>query len=202
MGAITRFDIADLKQRFNLSTFFETGTLHGDAVQYALDAGFERIISVEIDAELAAKARDRFADKPQVQIITGESVKVLQLYTDLDNTLFWLDAHFPGADCGKTTYKECLQLDYEVKLPLEAELNLIRKFKNVAIICDDLWIYKEGTYGAGQIDEHCARHGHNITRKEIIGDKTIQFAYDLYSDCSIREFQPDQGYLVILPNEK
>ena len=47
--------------------------------------------------------------------------------------LFWLDAHFPGADFGLATYKD--EHGREPALPLERELALIAKLAGRAATC-------------------------------------------------------------------
>lgn len=89
-------------QRFSTnSTFVETGTFKGDGVQAAIDAGFFRILSVELNQELYAAAVERFKDaKVHVVITQGSSPNVLP--TILANVLkpatFWLDAHSNDSD--------------------------------------------------------------------------------------------------------
>ena len=55
MGAISRFNISQLKEKFNFSYFVETGTMNGDGVDYALQSGFDKIISIEIEDTLVKK---------------------------------------------------------------------------------------------------------------------------------------------------
>ena len=59
MGSIRTFDIAQIKDKANIKTFIETGTLWGNGVDYALESGFDKIISIEINSQLAEKAKDK-----------------------------------------------------------------------------------------------------------------------------------------------
>jgi len=204
MGAISTFDLQEIIDRFNTTVFIETGTLYGDGITYALKYNFDIIISIEIDKNLAEQAQNRFRSNSNVHIIHGDSKVVLQniLPTINGNILFWLDAHFPGADSGQTTYESCLSLPYNDRLPLEAELNIIKqsRLNKDVMICDDLWIYKDGTYGAGNIDDHAKRHNQNVTKLQISEGKDISFVSTLYGDThTFKEVYNHQGYLIILP---
>lgn len=208
MGSINRFDLGEVIKKFDIKYFVETGTLYGDGVDYALKYSFDRIFSIEIEDILFNKAVEKYRNVPSVNIIKGDSSKILSnIVEQLDgNTIFWLDAHFPGADSNIRTYKECLNYKYNTRLPLESELKIIsnrrKVFKDV-LICDDLWIYKEGIFGAGTVDDHSKRHNHNITRKEIVEENNINFVYDEFSSThTFKEVYDDQGYLVILPKHE
>jgi len=208
MGAINRFNLDELIEKFNLEYFFETGTLRGEGIEYALKSNFKKIFSIEIVEETYNIAANKFKDNKKVKIIYGDSSKIIvDLVKQLPgNTLFWLDAHFPGADIGLNTYRKCLEIDYDTRLPLEKELKAIstrtNEFKDV-IIADDLWLFKEGTYGAGNVDEHCKAHGHNVTKLELAEGKSLDFTKELFSNThDLKEFLPDQGYLVIMPKNK
>jgi hypothetical protein len=207
MGAINRFNLNELIEKYNLEYFFETGTLRGEGVEYALKSNFKKIFSVEIVVKTYNEAVEKFKDNKKVKIIHGDSSKIMDsIVSQLPgNTLFWLDAHFPGADIGITTYRSCLDIDYNTRLPLEVELKAIatrvNKFKDV-IIADDLWLFKDGTYGAGTVDEHCSAHGHNVTKLELAEGKDLNFANKLFNKThNLKEFLPDQGYLVIMPKK-
>jgi hypothetical protein len=113
--------------------FVETGTLYGDGVQKALDAGFKKVISIDIDPAIVAAAKIQFKDRPEVSIILGDSKKVIDavLSTINEQCTFWLDAHWDmGPVCG------------EVICPLYAELEAIKghPIKNHFILIDDMRI--------------------------------------------------------------
>lgn len=76
--------------------FIETGCLHGEGIAAALAAGFEKIVSIEIDRVNVLYAQNRFQRKPVV-IICGDTVEVLPgVLSGLTETAtFWLDAHPP-----------------------------------------------------------------------------------------------------------
>lgn len=89
--------IRQYSERFSTRVLIETGTFLGDSI-YALRRSFDRIISIELDAVLAARARRRFARESHVSVLLGDSAHVLPtVLAELNQpTLFWLDAHWSG----------------------------------------------------------------------------------------------------------
>lgn len=83
--------------------FFETGLWHGDAVQRALDCGFEEIYSIELNSEFYEKGKERFADYPQVNLYYGDSANELtNIICKIDKQIvFWLDAHYSSEGFGR-----------------------------------------------------------------------------------------------------
>lgn len=80
-------------------TFIETGTYQGETVKLALDFGFKRIHTIEINEELYHMNVEQFKNNPEVKIWFGDSVDcVPEIVAELDNThaTFWLDAHASG----------------------------------------------------------------------------------------------------------
>ena len=96
-------------------TLVETGTLHGDAVAMALNAGFGKVWTVEYDAGLAAAAKSKFHGKP-VTCLAGDSGAAMNnIVPQLTGPVtFWLDAHPPGE-----------MLLFQENLPLVRELSAI-----------------------------------------------------------------------------
>lgn len=80
---------------FGTRTLIETGTFRGDML-YAMKSHFDRLISIELSPELANKARARFKKDPQIEIVNGDSGKMLKsiLQGVSQPTLFWLDGHY------------------------------------------------------------------------------------------------------------
>jgi len=88
--------------KYRARIFVETGTFFGDMLA-ALRDDFDRLITIELDSALAAKARQRFRDEPKIRIIEGDSaVRLPEVVAELDRTaLFWLDGHFSGGVTAK-----------------------------------------------------------------------------------------------------
>lgn len=76
--------------------FVETGSLHGDGIQQALDAGFKIVYSIELNPEYYRHCVERFRDDSRVHLILGDSRHVLDklLRTINEPITFWLDAHY------------------------------------------------------------------------------------------------------------
>lgn len=78
--------------------FVETGTYMGDTVKLALQHGFKKIHTIELNEELYLKAVDMFAGNPEVKVWFGDSVDIIpQIVEELnEQATFWLDAHASG----------------------------------------------------------------------------------------------------------
>jgi hypothetical protein len=112
--------------------FLETGSSTGDGIQAALDAGFKKIISIELSDKYFEISKNRFLDNPCVKIYHGDSYKILpDILKDIDeNVTFWLDGHH---SCGDTALG-----DYWA--PLIQELVSIKNhhIKRHTILIDDM----------------------------------------------------------------
>lgn len=141
-------------ETYDLQNFVETGTGYGDSVSYALENGFgvKSVYSIEINEQIASKARNRFIGYKNLSIVTNDSYNGLaQIVPKLiGNTVFFLDAHFPGADFGYAEYRS--ESNSDLNLPLQNELELIHSLKDVSkdlFLIDDLRIYEVGDYEMG-----------------------------------------------------
>lgn len=87
--------VRDYGDRYNIHTFIETGTWHGDMVQVMIDY-FDKIISIELDDALYLAAADKFSSYSHIDIIYGDSSKELPKILDsiTEPCLFWLDGHY------------------------------------------------------------------------------------------------------------
>lgn len=193
MGSIKRFDLTRIITEFNTKYFFETGTFWGDGVEYALKSPFRQILSVEIIPEIAEKARARFLDKKTVEIIEGSSEDALtQRVSEIDgNCIFWLDAHFPGADAGLKGYDE--NMNDSIRLPLIKEIGIIQrlrtKYSDVLII-DDLRIYEDGPFANGNVPSDALP----------ASDRNIDFIFKTYGKTHvILRCYLDEGYILLFP---
>lgn len=117
--------------------FIETGSLYGDGIQIALESGFKKIISIEIDKSLYEHCVNRFQNNPEVEVVLGDSAFVLEkLLNDFRDTSFtyWLDGHYSGGITG-----------FGIKeFPIMEELKAIlqRNVENEVIYIDDLRILR------------------------------------------------------------
>lgn len=194
MGAIYKHDIISYLEKYKLVNYIETGTGMGECLSHALNFNFNKFYSVEIHPEIFRQAKLKFQNKVNCEILFGNSYEVLPevLKNNPANTLFFLDAHFPGADFGYTSYDS--EKDYDTRLPLEKELKTIVEHKNITndvFIIDDLRIYEDGPFEGG-----------NWTERYRLGGTNIDFITDLFSDTHdiIKTYQ-DQGYIILTPKK-
>ncbi len=122
--------IKDYAQKYHLRVLVETGTFFGDMVA-AMKGEFAKIYSIELSEELYANAKKRFREEENIELICGDSGKVLgDLVERLDEpALFWLDGHYSGGITAKA----------EVDTPVLDEIACIldaRVRKHVIIIDD------------------------------------------------------------------
>lgn len=132
--------------QFPARVFVETGSYLGDGVQAALDAGFERVITIEAQRESWAHVRDRFAGDLRVTAILGSSAELLSVaIADLDELVtFWLDAHWSGEGTGGLAPFR----DSCVYSPVLEELAAIadHSIKGHAILIDDMRVFRDGVF--------------------------------------------------------
>jgi len=193
MGSITRFNLNRIIREYKTHYFFETGTFWGDGVEYALQAPFKKVASVEIIPEIATTAKNRFTGNDRVEIIENNSEDALADRGPeiKGNCVFWLDAHFPGADAGMNGYDQ--NLNDALRLPLINEIEIIqrrtKKFKDVLII-DDLRIYEDGPFEKGNVPPDALP----------VAERNINFIYDSFrSTHVILKCYLDEGYVLIFP---
>jgi len=94
--------IRDYAKSFNTRILIETGTYLGDMV-HAMKKSFSRIVSFELDQTLATQARERFANDNHIEIVQGDSGKLLgEVLANINEPcLFWLDGHYSGGITAK-----------------------------------------------------------------------------------------------------
>jgi hypothetical protein len=88
-------NLRHIARQYGLKTLIETGTYYGDMID-ALKRDFEKIYSIELGDELHGQAVRRFAGQAHVELIHGDSGRVLQDLIARIKTpsLFWLDGHY------------------------------------------------------------------------------------------------------------
>lgn len=94
---VKRFWLARLARRHRCRTLIETGTYQGDMVAAMLPV-FRRIVTIELDPELARAAVRRFHDRPEVEVVQGDAGRKLdEVLAGIDERCaFWLDGHYSG----------------------------------------------------------------------------------------------------------
>lgn len=118
--------------------FIETGSLVGDGIQRALDAGYEKVISIECHDGYFNTSKERFKDDDRVTVILGDSSKDLfDIIKDIDEEItFWLDAHYMWNDPNQ----DISEHPGEGYVPTRDELEQIKKhhIKTHTILIDDI----------------------------------------------------------------
>jgi hypothetical protein len=117
------------------------------------------------------------------------------------SVLFFLDAHFPGADFHKMTYEESIRQYQEEAFPLENELRIIKSLRDISkdvFIIDDFVLYdKDKNYESikrGQVWQY------EWLQQELNIKTESGFIFDLFSET--HNFEKDyrhQGYLIMTP---
>ncbi len=127
----------EIFNKYPNNIFIETGSYLGDGIQQALDAGFNKVISIELSDKYYQISKDRFADNPNVKIVLGDSFLVLpDILKDITEPItFWLDGHNSGGDTGFGIFMA----------PLIQELNVIKdhKIKTHTILIDDMRLWPD-----------------------------------------------------------
>jgi hypothetical protein len=110
--------------------FIETGTQHGNGIQVALDCGFEKIYSIDIDPKYHYECSNKFNDavkSGQLELFIGDSATSLgQILSKIDEPVtFWLDAHGDSGIVGKTTCPISYELEQISKHSINTHTILI-----------------------------------------------------------------------------
>ena len=96
-------ELYDLFKEHKTSHFIETGSYEGHSIARALDIGYNRIYSCEINLDRYNDCLDKFHRNENVLLYYGDSLHALPLMLkDIDQKCtFWLDAHRSGIsrDC-------------------------------------------------------------------------------------------------------
>jgi hypothetical protein len=89
-------------KKYDLKVLVETGTFYGDMIE-AMKNIFDKIYSIELSQELFERAKKRFKNQKQVELIQGDSgIELKSLMSKIDRpTLFWLDGHYSAGETAK-----------------------------------------------------------------------------------------------------
>lgn len=185
-------------ETFGIKNFVETGTGIAETLSYILDVRPKdlNVYSIELMDELYQNLTKRFDNITNLKLIKGyshvEMSNILENLSD-DPTLFWHDAHFPGADFNINGASYTSEPDPVKRIPLEYELRAIiesgRDVTKDVFVFDDLRVYKDGPYEGG-----------NWPLRSQAGADNIDFVYELFDKTHlIIESYVAQGFLILFP---
>jgi len=191
MGRINHpINLEKLVKVLNLKNFVESGTGDCSSMKIAADLNlFENLYGIDLDEDLYNRAVSMF--KSSVNMYNGYSKdEMLKIVGELSDkpTLFWLDAHFPGADYKGVKYDA--EKDDSKRIPLEAELKIIsenRDITNDVFIIDDLRIYADLPGGSWEFRSTAGAENHDFI-ETLIGKTHL-----------LVEHHQDQGYMLGFP---
>ena len=181
---------------YNIDNFVETGTGAAEVVRSISNIKSDlNIHTIEIIEEIFNKNKISHSYLTNVNWHLGQSSEVMpEILPQLEgNTLFWLDAHFPGADFGLASYGD--EEDLDKRLPLRSELEIIVKGRDVSndvFVIDDLRIYEDGPFGDGNWED-----------REKYGGDGIEFIEELFDETHyvVKSYNA-QGSVLLFPVSK
>jgi len=201
MGQISAFDLQPFINEHQCKIYFETGTGEAISLSYALKYGFEEFYTVDVDENLIKQAQNRILGYRNLHFIHDFSNQALKNYLpkiEQDKSiLFFLDAHFPGADFHKISYEQSMRHYGEQSLPLLKEIDIIKSTRDISkdvFIIDDWKLYDPTQnyeapiwdYRNLQVELGLAPHYNEIINQF---KETHNYAVDLRH----------QGYLILTP---
>ena len=171
MGNLLIYDVKHYIEKYGLRAFIETGTLYGESVEYARKFFFNKIISIEIEEDLATQAASKFSHDKRVSIIIGDSSKKIKdALKEADGPcLFWLDAHFPGGDRNDEKRRGYLdETSVATRVPLLKEIEEIAKYKyfeQSVLLIDDARLFESENQN---LDNHLKSIGQNEVTRDVL----------------------------------
>ena len=208
MGQLNQaIQIKNVLDFYDIKNFVETGTGRAEVVQTVVEADETlNIHTIEVIPEIYDKNKINFSYLKDVNWHLGTSFDILpEILPDLKGTtLFWMDAHFPGADFGLSSYGD--EKDDDKRLPLKKELETIvenRDVTNDVFVIDDLRIYEDGPFETGNWDERSKYGGDGIGFIEELFDETHYVVRSYNAQGSVllfpvtKDIENEAGNLVV-----
>jgi len=194
MGKLAHFNLDNMLRLFHLRHFVETGTGSGDSLRVACRHPFGQLWSCDIEPTLIQSVQPTVADD-RVHLFVGRSVQMLDLLSAFpadEPILFWLDAHFPGADCGLRGYGD--ESNEMIRLPLRQELALIKQHRPAhqdVIIIDDARLWVDGPFQAIRED---------LVPLCMPSERGVEFIVELFdASHTLTVVTDNEGYIVLTP---
>jgi hypothetical protein len=113
---VKQFAVIQYQKKYRCTTFIETGTYLGDMIE-AQKRRFDKLISIELAESLFQRSKARFVNDPHIEILQGDSGKVLPSIMKNINepVMFWLDGHYSQGETAKG----------DLECPIIAEIDAI-----------------------------------------------------------------------------
>jgi hypothetical protein len=198
MGQLNQaINIKNVLDFYEIENFVETGTGIGEVVSDISSIKSDlNVHTIEIEPKLYDRNKINLSYLKNVNFHLGESAQVLPNIIDKLNgvTLFWFDAHFPGADFGLSSYGD--EKDINKRLPLKNELEIAKSGKDITndvIVIDDLRIYEDGPFEFGNWSE----------RSKYGSEGLVEVVEELFGETHyvIKSYNA-QGFIILLPLKK
>ena len=156
----------------DLNILIETGTWLGDGIQNALNCGYGKVYSCDIDSEMVNNAKEKYKNY-NVEILNNNSVVALELILkDInERCLIYLDAHvMPTGNAALEFSNHHLELSekFQSKIcPIIEELFVVSKHhvKNHTLIIDDLHCFGTWMFEGLTEEEVISYVRENINKK-------------------------------------
>jgi hypothetical protein len=112
-------NILGVARKTGARQFIETGTYRGRTTRWSA-SHFERVVTIELDEKLAARAKASLSDLPNVEVLQGDAVDWLRDVMARPSThdaLVYLDGHFSGGVTARGSLDEPACEALEVLVP-------------------------------------------------------------------------------------
>lgn len=205
MGALFHLPLGEYFDRYQPTVLVETGTGTGSCLQFARQFPFKKIYSIELDEEFVNRLKYIEQEDERVTLINDYSTKALEkLIPTLpkdERICVWSDAHFAGnADHKKTSYENSLRNYGRDSLPLEDELKIITKYRDISrdiFLIDDWCIFQP------EIEHESKANGvtwrYQDLQKELNLSTSADQILPFFANHNTEILLADQGYLICLP---
>jgi hypothetical protein len=201
VGSLTAFDLQALIDEFNLQHLVETGTGYGLSLTHACLFPFKTLSSCDIESFPIEHAKGRLLDD-RLYLLQCNSPDFLKYVCNKiaqeEPILFWLDAHFPGADTGSRGFGDVK--DTAIRLPLHEELQAIqtgRPLGQDVLLIDDarIWLDDMPYLGA---DINLGPDFRHLIPEE----RNIDFVHDIMGHThDVEMVYKNEGYIKLTPKK-
>lgn len=180
-----QLSIAELKHKYQLDNFVETGCYQGDGLDFAHSIGFTKLYSCDINESYVKQSRQRV---PQAIISHQVSIDFLKdvIPTIQGSCLFWLDAHYP-------IYYGLASEDQLTRFPLLEEVQLICQLRDISrdvFVLDDLRVMSP---------EYNPFYNPSVGSEFMVNLKISDFIAQLSATHSYRLVDIDTGNIIFTP---